>query len=211
MDRGSVNVDSTRFGHERRYDVRSRSEAMMLGRTSIGAVTAALCISWIVTFARAASAEESAGDLDPRIVKMIGAISESRLDTILKKLESFDTRNTLSSVDSPARGIGAARQWIFDEMTSYSPKLQVSFDIHRVPKQGRITREIELRNVLAILPGRTPRRIYISGHYDTVARAGGQSASNASGAPRDPDAPQPVPADANAPADNLAPGVNDAG
>ena len=43
----------------------------------------------------------------------------------LKKLESFETRNSLSSTDSPTRGIGAARQWILDEMKSYSPKLQV--------------------------------------------------------------------------------------
>src|SRR5206468_12962552 len=136
---------------------------------------------------------------------------EERLGANLKKLESFETRNTLSSVDSPTRGIGAARQWIFDEMKGYSPKLQVSFDSHRVPKQGRITREIELRNVIAVLPGRSPRRIYVSGHYDTVARAGGQGAANASGAPRDPDAPAPPAADPNAPLDNLAPGVNDDG
>jgi len=156
-------------------------------------------------------AQEPAGDLDARIVKLVGSISEERLGAILKKLESFETRNTLSSIDSPGRGVGAARQWILDEMASYSPKLQVSFDSHRVPKQGRITREIDLRNVMATLPGRSPRRIYISGHYDTVARAGGQSASNAAAAPRDPDAPQPAPADPNAPLDNLAPGVNDDG
>src|SRR4029077_9171108 len=76
---------------------------------------------------------------------------------------------------------------------------------------GRITHPVELRNVIAILPGRSARRIYVSGHYDTVARAGGQGAANASGAPRDPDAPAPPPADPNAPLDNLAPGVNDDG
>ena len=96
-------------------------------------------------------------------------------------------------------------------MKSYSPKLQVSFDTYQVPKQGRITRDVELRNVMAILPGRSPRRIYISGHYDTVARPGGQGASNASDGPRDPDAPAPAPADPTAPLDNLAPGVNDDG
>jgi hypothetical protein len=64
---------------------------------------------------------------------------------------------------------------------------------------------------MAILPGRNPRRIYVSGHYDTVARAGGQGAANAGGAPRDPDAPPPAPADPNSPLDNAAPGVNDDG
>jgi peptidase M28-like protein len=154
---------------------------------------------------------QSAGDIDPRIVALIASISQDRLGATLKKLESFETRNSLSSTDSPTRGIGAARQWILDEMKSFSPKLQVSFDTYQVPKQGRITRDVELRNVMAILPGRSPRRIYVSGHYDTVARPGGQSSSNSSDGPRDPDAPTPPPADPMAPVDNLAPGVNDDG
>ncbi|HEV2985494.1 MAG TPA: M28 family peptidase, partial [Vicinamibacterales bacterium] len=112
---------------------------------------------------------------------------------------------------STTRGIGAARQWIFDELRSYSPKLNVTFDTYQVAKQGRITREVELRNVMAILPGRSARRIYVSGHYDTVARAGGQSTANAGGPAPDPDARSAPPADPNAPLDNLAPGVNDDG
>ena len=133
----------------------------------------------------------------------MGQVSQDRLAVILRKLETFGTRNTLSSVDSPSRGIGAARQWIFDEMKGYSPKLQVSFDTYQVAKQGRITRDVEVRNVMAILPGRSPRRIYISGHYDTVAiSGGGQSARNAGGA-----AGEAVRADP----DSTAPGVDDDG
>jgi len=154
---------------------------------------------------------QTAGDLDPRIVALIASISQDRLGATLKKLESFETRNSLSSTDSPTRGIGAARQWILDEMKSFSPKLQVGFDTYQVAPQGRITRPVELRNVMAILPGRSPRRIYVSGHYDTVARPGGQGAANAAGPPRDPEAPAAAPADPNAPLDNLAPGVNDDG
>jgi hypothetical protein len=161
----------------------------------------------------AARAQDGAGDLDPRIVKLVASISEDRLGIILKKLESFETRSTLSSTTSTTRGVGAARQWILDEMKSYSPKLQVNFDAYQVPPQGRITRTVDLRNVMAILPGRSPRRIYVSGHYDTVARPGGQGASNASGGtpPADPDARVAPPADPNAPLDNPAPGVNDDG
>ena len=146
-------------------------------------------------------------DLDPQIVKLVGSVSEERLGVLLKRLESFETRSTLSSPTSTTRGIGAAREWIFKEMQSYSPKLQVSFDAYQVLKQGRITRDVEMRNVMAVLPGRTPRRIYISGHYDTVAFEGGQGNSNAGGTPgaRNPSA------DPAAPLDNPAPGVNDDG
>jgi hypothetical protein len=93
----------------------------------------------------------------------------------LRRLVAFGTRNTMSDATSTTRGAGAARQWIFDQLKATSPKLQVSFDTHQIPKgrSDRITRDVELRNVVAILPGRTPRRIYVSGHYDTI-NLGGQ-------------------------------------
>jgi Peptidase family M28 len=176
------------------------------------AMTIMIAVVVAFGFSRRAAAQDGASDLDPRITKLVSSISEDRLAIILKKLESFETRSTLSSTSSTTRGVGAARQWILDEMKSYSPKLQVAFDSYQVPPQGRITRTVDLRNVMAILPGRSPRRIYVSGHYDTVARPGGQGASNAGTGPAaDPDARTAPPADPNAPLDNLAPGVNDDG
>src|SRR6266508_999578 len=70
-------------------------------------------------------AAQATDDLDPGIVKLVASVSEERLGATLKKLESFETRNTLSSTNSPTRGIGAAREWILAEMKSFSPKLQV--------------------------------------------------------------------------------------
>jgi hypothetical protein len=145
---------------------------------------------------------QSASDLDPRIVQLVGQVSEDRLAATLRKLETFGTRNTMSSVDTPGRGIGGARQWIFDEMKGYSPRLQVSYDTHRIATQGRITRDVEARNIVTVLPGRSTRRIYISGHYDTVAVVGGQKERNG-------DAAQPPLAIAEP--DAAAPGVNDDG
>ena len=123
------------------------------------------------------------------------------MEQLLRTLVAFGTRNTLSDTTSTTRGIGAARQWIFDELAKTSPKLQVSFDTHQVPKGGRITRDVELRNVVAILPGRTARRIYVSGHYDTVnLGAQGQTALNTTGSGY------------GSPADNAdAPGADDDG
>jgi peptidase M28-like protein len=123
-------------------------------------------------------------DIDARISKLIDSISESRMEQLLRTLVGFNTRNTLSDTASPMRGIGAARQWIFDELGRTSPKLQVSFDTHQIPKgrSDRITRDVELRNIVAILPGRSPRRIYVSGHYDTVnLGAQGQAGLNTAG------------------------------
>ena len=144
---------------------------------------------------------------DPRIERLLAQVSEPRLVAILEKLGSFGTRSTLSSTDSPTRGIGAARQWILDEMKQSSPRLQVAFDIHPVPKGGRIARDLDLHNVVALLPGRTPRRVYVTAHYDTFARVEGTAATRTPGAPPAGGAPAASPALA----DNPAPGVNDDG
>lgn len=148
-------------------------------------------------------------DADPRIVTAVAAVSEARLRQIVEKLASFGTRHTLSDTASPTAGIGAARQWIFDELTRTSPKLQVSFDSYRLAVQGRILREVELRNVVAVLPGRSPRRIYVTAHYDTVSLGpGGQVAavSRPAGQPA-ADAQMRADQDFNTP----APGANDNG
>jgi hypothetical protein len=116
----------------------------------------------------AAAVTSGFSDTDPRIAALLANISEQRMRQLLEKLVSFGTRNTLSGTDSPTRGIGAARQWILEEMQRSSKRLQVSFDTHQIPQGARITRAVELRNVIAILPGKSPRRIYISGHYDSL-------------------------------------------
>ena len=129
---------------------------------------AAMMFLVVSALSRVASAQQ--GDLDPRITKLVAAVSEDRLATILKKLESFETRSTFSATNSPSRGIGAARQWIFEEMKSYGSKLAVSFESFRVagtdgvaPAGPRIARDVDIRNIIAVLPGKSPRRIYISG------------------------------------------------
>jgi hypothetical protein len=114
-----------------------------------------------------AQSQAAAGELDARIQKLISSISEERLRQLLTKLSSFQTRNTLSDPNLP-NGLGEARQWILDEMKRSSPRLQVSFDTHMIPAGGRITHDVELRNIVAILPGKSPRRIYVSGHYDSL-------------------------------------------
>lgn len=181
----------------------------------------------------------SAGELDPRIQKIVASISEERLQQLLQKLVSFQTRNTLSDPNAP-NGLGPARQWILDEMKRSSPKLQVSFDTHMLPPGGRVPQETELRNVVAILPGKTARRIYVSGHYDSLnlgaagqaglnTAAGRQGGAAAQGAPAQGQrgqAPATPPAAGTAPAGGqgrgqgqggrsdpnvVAPGANDDG
>jgi hypothetical protein len=129
------------------------------------AATASLAL-----IAAAAPHSQSTADIDPAVSAIVGSISEERLAATLQSLGRFETRHTLSDAASATRGIGAARQWMLEQLRT-SPRLHVSFDTYLVPPQGqRITREVELRNVMAVLPGRSARRLYVTGHYDTVAR-----------------------------------------
>ena len=134
----------------------------MVRRITVPTLIAALCM---LSCNRKQPAESRT---DVRITALVEAIAPSRLQQIVTTLAAFETRNTLSDTTSPDRGIGAAREWIFKELQRSSAKLQVSFDVHQLAQQARITRPVELRNVIAILPGKTSRRIYITAHYDTV-------------------------------------------
>ncbi|HKP28121.1 MAG TPA: M20/M25/M40 family metallo-hydrolase [Gemmatimonadales bacterium] len=107
---------------------------------------------------------------DPRIQAIVDSISPERLGATIRSLAGFETRNLLSDTVSTTRGIGAARRWIFEQLKAASPRLQVSFDEYTIPPAGRVTREVLLKNVMAVLPGKSPRRLYVCGHYDTIAR-----------------------------------------
>lgn len=148
-------------------------------RTRICLITAAL---WVCpSLAGAASSPQP--DADPRIRALIAAVSEDRLRALATTLAGFTTRHTMSGGGPAGSGIAAARQWIHDELKRSSSRLDVSFDTYRLPPQGRITHETEIRNVMAVLPGRTSRRVYVSGHYDSInLGAGVQMASARRGA-----------------------------
>jgi hypothetical protein len=136
--------------------------------------------------------------LDPAVVRVIADVSAERLAADVRTLAGFGTRHLYSDTASTTRGIGAAREWIRAEFAKASPRLQVAFDTYQVVAQGtRLPRDVELRNVVALLPGASLRRIYVTAHYDTVARradgAGGETGFDWTRA------------------DNDAPGANDDG
>src|SRR5687767_12764328 len=156
--------------------------------------------------------------VNPMITKLVQEVNEARVKGIIAKLVSFETRNTMSAQDDPVRGIGAARQWIFNEFKSYSPRLEVKFDKYRVKKQGRIFKDVDLWNVIAVLPGKKfpETQILISAHYDSLnlgTRPAGQAAGPGNDTPATPvgERPQLTPADYERTANLLAPGACDDG
>jgi hypothetical protein len=108
------------------------------------------------------------------IPEILSGISEKRIETNIRTLASFGTRNSLSNPDDEKRGIGAARRWIKAELErcSAGTPLQVSFDEHLIESGARVPKPTKFVNVVATLPGAQPEsrdRIYVvSGHYDSM-------------------------------------------
>jgi hypothetical protein len=111
---------------------------------------------------------------DPRVEALLAEVSADRLRTYLTALTDFETRHSLSFSERDDWGVVPARQYILETMRSFGGRLHAELDCYRVEAQGRIPEEAELCNVVAVLPGRSERRIYVSGHFDTVARPDGE-------------------------------------
>jgi Peptidase family M28 len=114
--------------------------------------------------------------LDPRIQGMLKEISSRNIERSIRELVSFGTRHTLSSQTDPERGIGAARDWIFEEFRRYAADSggRMSVELQSFVHPGghpRIPDPTPITNVVATLRGTQPDsagRLYVvSGHYDS--------------------------------------------
>lgn len=128
----------------------------------------------------------------PEIARMLREIDARNVERTIRKLVSFGTRNTLSAQDNPAHGIGAARDWIYQEMRRYAGeaggRLQVelqSFE-QQPGRFQRIQKPTRLTNVVATLPGtqaESKDRVYVvSGHYDSMCTSPVDAECDAPGA-----------------------------
>ncbi len=110
---------------------------------------------------------------DARIAAALADVSPARIRVTDSTLVAFGTRHTLSDTASDARGIGAARRFLYRELRAYSRDcggcLRVEYDPHDVQiARFRDRPMARVVNVLAWLPGRdTSRVVVISGHYDS--------------------------------------------
>jgi Zn-dependent M28 family amino/carboxypeptidase len=151
------------------------------------------CIVFIAAFSTlicAQKAAKSSAKPNAEIQKMLREISAQRIEADIRKLVSFGTRNTNSEQNNPARGIGAARDWIFAEFNKISAECGNCLTVEKqaytqqpTPNR-RITQPTVITNVFATLRGATdPERIYVvSGHYDSMCRDASDGQCDAPGA-----------------------------
>lgn len=110
---------------------------------------------------------------DDQLIGALAEIDESRIESIVATLVNFGTRHTLSQQNSSTRGIGAARDWIYQEMQSFAAdsagNMDVFFDTYIQPIASRISFPVNLTNVVARVNGTMdPNRVYvITAHYDS--------------------------------------------
>ena len=132
-------------------------------------------LPYLLPFAALAQNPAPAPAPDPNIQRLVNEISAKTLEADVRKMVSFGTRHTLSDTQSKKRGIGAARQWVFEEFKKYSKagggRMTVEMDTFLMRPDGkRVDKLTPMANVLATIPGTDPtdtRVFIISGHLDS--------------------------------------------
>jgi acetylornithine deacetylase/succinyl-diaminopimelate desuccinylase-like protein len=147
-----------------------------------------LCVFTANSFAQKFAQKKEKPNAD--IQKMLKEVSAKRIETDIRKLVSFGTRNTLSEQDNPTRGIGAARDWIYSEFQKISNDcgscltVEKQTFLQQPTANKRVLEPTNLTNVVATLKGTTnPERVYVvSGHYDSMCSSPSDAKCDAPGA-----------------------------
>jgi hypothetical protein len=110
---------------------------------------------------------------DRELRAILREIDPQRIEATIRRLVAFGTRHTLSAQDDPVRGIGAARDWIYQQLQTYAAasdgRMTVEKQAFVQPVSNRIPVPTTITNVIATLRGSvTPDRVYVvTGHYDS--------------------------------------------
>src|SRR6266446_2454337 len=127
---------------------------------------------------------------NPVITRIVSEINARNIESTIRKLVSFGTRNTLSEQNDPNRGIGAARDWLYSEFQKAAVesggRMTVEKQAFEQPKAARVPQPTILTNIVATLKGTQPEsvnRVYIvSGHYDSICSSPTDAKCDAPGA-----------------------------
>jgi hypothetical protein len=111
--------------------------------------------------------------VDPGLRDLLRQIDPDRIKAIITKLVSYGTRHTASSQTDPNRGIGAATQWVTDQMNSFAANSNGHMTVQKQtfvqPVSSNIPIPTTITNVIATIQGTaSPERFYVvTGHLDS--------------------------------------------
>src|SRR6266566_2116714 len=154
-------------------DVPSRTGATRRRFLSASAVSA-VAVPLLSGTAQAASAPALAPqEPDEELRVLLREVDPDRIKATILRLVQFGTRHTASSQTDPVRGIGAATNWVVDQMQAIaatsSGRMTVQRQTFVQPVSNRIPVPTTITNVIATLQGTaSPERFYvITGHLDS--------------------------------------------
>lgn len=108
---------------------------------------------------------------DDELRRLLREIDPRRIEATISTLVGFGTRNTLSAQDDPARGIGAARDWIFAQLQGFAAASDGRMTVEKqaFTQTAGLPAPTVITNLVATLRGTTsPERVYVvTGHYDS--------------------------------------------
>src|SRR5690242_7594659 len=154
-------------------DVRSRAGSTRRAFLSASAVTAVAAPLFSGTALAETDPALSRQAPDKELRALLREIDPDRIKATILKLVSFGTRNTLSSQTDPVRGIGAATNWVFDQMQASAAasggRMTVQKQSFVQPVSSTIPVPTTITNVITTLKGTaSPERFYvITGHLDS--------------------------------------------
>ena len=94
---------------------------------------------------------------DRELRAILREIDPERIEATIRRLVAFGTRHTLSAQDDPVRGIGAARDWIYQQLQTYAAasggRMTVEKQAFVQPVSNRIPVPTTITNVIATLRG----------------------------------------------------------
>src|SRR6516164_6068852 len=170
------------------------SRRTFLSASAVTAVTAPI----VIGAGSASAATAGARPANPRLDfnndlrDLLSQIDPNRIQATIEQLITFGTRHTASSQTDPARGIGAAYTWIFQQMQAIAATSNGNMTVQQQtfiqqPVPGRLVVPTSITNTIATLQGTaTPQRFYvITGHLDSRVTDILDSTSDAPGADDD--------------------------
>ncbi|HZB29530.1 MAG TPA: M28 family metallopeptidase [Streptosporangiaceae bacterium] len=110
---------------------------------------------------------------DRELQDLLRRVDRDRIEATVMRLVQFGTRHTLSSQSDPVRGIGAAANWVHEQMQQIAAtsggRMTVQKQTFLQPVTPRIPTPTNITNVIATLRGdASPERMYvITGHLDS--------------------------------------------
>jgi hypothetical protein len=158
----------------------SRTGATRRAFLSASAVTAVaaspLVIGTAAHAAGASSADAAAlptSKPDKGLRALTHQVDPARLQATVERLTQFGTRHTLSSQTDQVRGIGAATNWVMDQLNAIAATSNGRMTVQRQsfvqPAGPRIPTPTTITNCIATLQGTaSPERFYVvTGHLDS--------------------------------------------